>query len=73
MCDQHDEQQPDEPAGARYELRDDLPVGEIVVPIDTPTETVLAVHPRHMTPELVAALNHHLEHMTRHGLWRRCG
>jgi hypothetical protein len=73
MCDQHDAEpdEPIEPVGARYVLREDLPDGKIVVPIDTPTETLMAVHPRHMSAELVAEINHHLAYLTRLGIWRR--
>lgn len=58
------------PAGARYEIRDDLPDGEILVPIDGPTGTVMAVRRGHMSPELVAAINGTLAWMIQVGLWR---
>jgi hypothetical protein len=73
MADQHDAtpNDPSEPVGARYVRREGLPEGRLVTLIDTPTETLLAVHPGHMSEELAAELNHHLAHLTRLGIWRR--
>lgn len=71
MGDQHDAQQPDEPVGARFAIRDDIPGDQLIMPVNTPTETVMAVRTGHISPELVDALNVHLEYMTKLGLWRR--
>jgi hypothetical protein len=59
----------DQTASARYVLTDDLPNGEILVPIDSPEGTVMAVRTGYMHPDLVAAVNRSLEQMTRCGLW----
>jgi hypothetical protein len=73
MCDLNDAEpdELDEPVGARYIRREDIPDGKILTLIDTPTETLMAVHPSHMSAELADELNHHLAYLTRLGIWRR--
>lgn len=58
------------PAVARYEIRDDLPDGKLLLPIDSPHGTVMAVRKGHMSPELAEAVNRHLACMIRLGIWR---
>lgn len=58
-------------ARAWYIESDDLPDGELVVPIVLKNGgTVLAVRPGEMTPRLMAALNEALSHLIDTGLWQ---
>lgn len=58
------------PARAWYELRDDLPDGEVLMTVLTPQGTMIAVRPGHMTDELLEALNDMLSHVVGTGLWQ---
>ncbi|GAA2351617.1 hypothetical protein [Streptomyces carpaticus] len=56
---------------AQYVLTDQLPEGELVLPVDSEQGTVMLVREGHMSPELVEVVNRHLASMTRTGLWKR--
>jgi len=55
---------------AWYELRDDLPDGEVLVPVLTPRGTIMAVARGHMSEELCAELNRALAHLIGNGIWQ---
>lgn len=57
------------PAAAWCELRDDLPDGEVIVPVLTNRGTIIAVRKGEMTPELCTELNKMLNHLTGNGIW----
>jgi hypothetical protein len=56
-------------AKAWYELRDDLPDGEVLVPVETAEGTILAVRKGHMSEQLVEAANATYEHLIGAGRW----
>jgi hypothetical protein len=58
------------PAHAWYEIRDDLPDGEMLMPVLTSQGTMIAVRPGHMSEELLKALNEMLDHVVGTGLWQ---
>jgi hypothetical protein len=58
------------PARAWYVFSDDLPDGEILMPILTPYGTAMAVRRGHMTEELMTELNASLRHLIGTGLWQ---
>jgi hypothetical protein len=58
------------PAKAWYEIRDDLPDGEVLMTVLTPQGTVIAVRRGHMSDELLKAANEMLEHLIGLGLWQ---
>lgn len=60
-------------ARAWWVFSDDLPDGEILMPIVTPYGTAMAVRRGHMTPELLKELNATLKHMIETGLWQPGG
>ena len=57
------------PAAAWYELRDDLPDGEVLVPVLTKRGTVIAVRKGEMTEALCAELNKMLTHLIGNHIW----
>lgn len=61
---------PKRPARAWYIFSDDLPDGEVLVPILTKYGTCMAVRPGEMTPQLLQALNESLNHLIDTGLWQ---
>lgn len=61
------------PARAWWVFSDDLPDGEILMPILTPYGTAMAVRRGHMTPELLDELNRTLKHLVGTGLWQPGG
>lgn len=58
-----------QPAAAWYELRDDLPDGEVLVPVLTNRGTVIAVRKGAMTEECCAELNKMLNHLVGNHIW----
>lgn len=58
------------PARAWYETRDDLPDGEVLMPVLTPQGTMIAVRRGHMSDEAVTAANQMLDHLIGLGLWQ---
>lgn len=58
------------PARAWYVFSDDLPDGEVLMPILTPHGTAMAVRRGHMTQELMDELNASLRHLIGTGLWQ---
>lgn len=58
------------PAKAWYEIRSDLPDGEVLVPVETPAGTVIAVRDGHMSEELCVGLNKMLAHLIDNGIWQ---
>jgi hypothetical protein len=77
MCDtaspsgsDRDDGVPDE-TSFRYEIRDDLPNGEILIPIESKNGTVLAIRQGEMTPRLAAKLNEVVACLIKTGVWRR--
>lgn len=63
-------ERPARPARAWYVFSDDLPDGEVLLPILTPHGTAMAVRRGHMTEELMAELNASLRHLIGTGLWQ---
>lgn len=58
------------PARAWWEFRDDLPDGEVLMPVLTPRGTMIAVRPGEMTDELLEAVNAMLAHVVGTGIWQ---
>lgn len=58
-------------ARARIVISDLVPDGKTMIEVERPGETVIAVHPDHMSEELAREWNLHLEHATRSGRWLR--
>lgn len=58
------------PARAWYEFRDDLPEGEVLMTVQTPQGTMIAVRPGTMTDELLKAANEMLDHLIGLGIWQ---
>ena len=58
------------PAKAWYEVRDDLPDGEVLMTVVTTRGTMIAVRRGHMTDELLQAANEMLDHLVGLGLWQ---
>lgn len=58
------------PARAWYEIRTDLPDGELLLPVETSTGTVIAVRKGHMSEELCSNLNQMLAHLINNGIWQ---
>lgn len=58
------------PARAWYLFSDDLPPGEILMPVLTPHGTAMAVKRGHMTQALMDELNASLRHLIGTGLWQ---
>ncbi|MEW2161409.1 hypothetical protein AB0912_00130 [Streptomyces sp. NPDC007084] len=65
-----DDERPARPARAWYVFSDDLPDGEILMPIFTQHGTFMAVRRGHMTQELMDELNASLRHLIGTGLWQ---
>lgn len=61
------------PARAWWVFSDDLPEGEILMPILTPHGTAMAVRRGEMTKELLDELNAVLRHLIGTGLWQPGG
>lgn len=55
---------------AWWVLRDDLPDGELLIPVLTPDGTVMAARAGHMSDELLLALNDYLDHLIGTGMWQ---
>lgn len=47
---------------------DQIPDGELVVPVETQYGTALAMRPKEVTPELIRALNESVAHLVSIGL-----
>ncbi|NUS74958.1 MAG: hypothetical protein HOV70_02000 [Streptomyces sp.] len=58
------------PARAWFFFSDDLPEGELVVPILTKHGTAMGVPPGEMTPRLLQALNQTVKQLIDTGLWQ---
>lgn len=58
-------------AHARIVISDLVPDGKTMIEVECPGETVIAVHPDHISPELAREWNAHLAHATRSGRWLR--